>query len=330
MSLALEGARMNAIVVAALRFRFCARLSTGPATVEELAAFASTSLRGTQAIADGMVALKLWSVTAGRYANTPTAQALLVPESPSYVGDEQPALFQAWLTAFQDLDRMVRDGVPARSIGGENAASFWSLLTPSLARSGRAIAEEVVRAAGCDAAPEVLDVGGGAGALYALAFLRADPAARVTQLDLPHVNAAARQVVEAAGLADCFRAVDGDYRRPPEIGPVDVAVVSNIIHLESPAEARALLSFCHRCLKPGGRLLLSDWVVDDGRSGPSSALMFNFTMLVLTDQGKSYEQVEVRQMVADAGFRDTELTPIGMLGGRAVLTTAGKPRDGDG
>src|SRR5262245_16512899 len=93
-SLALEGMRLNAIVIAALELKLPSYLEC-PTTISDLARIAGISERGCQAIADGMVALRLWRVTSGRYENTQIAGAALVQSSPEYVGDEQPALFSA-------------------------------------------------------------------------------------------------------------------------------------------------------------------------------------------------------------------------------------------
>src|SRR5690348_7093343 len=83
----LEGLRLNAIIVAAIELRLPGHLARGPLTVSELAQKAKISERGCQAIADGMVALKLWRVAERRYENTSTAQALLMEGAPGYVGN---------------------------------------------------------------------------------------------------------------------------------------------------------------------------------------------------------------------------------------------------
>src|SRR4026207_1230910 len=68
----LEGLRLNAIVAAAIELRVSDHLREGPLTVSELAQQTDISERGCQAIADGMVALKLWRVLDRRYENTST------------------------------------------------------------------------------------------------------------------------------------------------------------------------------------------------------------------------------------------------------------------
>ena len=138
-STALEGARLNALLVAAIELRLPEHLASGPASVAELAQRAGISERGCQAVADGMVALRLWRVGDGIYSNTVLAEASLVPGAPHYVGDEHPALFRSWLPRFEQISELVRAGTPAYAIDSPETLEFWSLLTPVLARRGRAV-----------------------------------------------------------------------------------------------------------------------------------------------------------------------------------------------
>lgn len=309
--LALEGARLNALVVAAIELRLTEHLAAGPATADELARRAGISPRGCQVVADGMVALKLWRVEQGRYANTRAAAEALLPQSPGYVGDEHPALFRAWLGRFARVSELVRSGRAAHAIDGAETRELWSLLTPVLARKGRVVPAQVIRALGLGSgSPRLLDVGGGGGAMYSLAVLGENPAARSTQVDWPEINAQARRRVEQAGLASRFRTIDGDFHEVDFGGAAyDVAVLSHIAHQESPDSNVEILRRIRHALAPGGRLVLVDWVVDDGRSGPPSALLFNLTMLLLSEQGKSYERRELSELLARAGFSAPTFTP---------------------
>jgi SAM-dependent methyltransferase len=308
---ALEGARLNALMVAVLELDLCEHLQTGPATAAELARRAGIAERGCQAVADGMVALKLWRVTDGVYSNTALASQTLVRGSAGYVGDEHPALFRAWLTRFARISEQVRSGMPAFAIDGPETLELWSLLTPLLARRGRGVPQQAIEQLGlASGAPRLLDVGGGAGGLYALALLTRNPKARVTQVDWPHINRAARTHLEEAGAADRFETLDGDFHAVP-FGEdrFDVGILSHIVHQESPESALQVLRRIAAALRPGGRVVIVDWVVDDGRAGPSSALVFNLTMLLLSDAGKSYERREYRDLLARSGFGEPSFTP---------------------
>jgi hypothetical protein len=60
--------------------------------------------------------------------------------------------------------------------------------------------------------------------------------------------------------------------------------------------------------------------VDDGRTGPSSALVFNLTMLLLSGAGKSYERRELAGLLAQGGFDEPSFVPTDDMSVMAVAT----------
>jgi SAM-dependent methyltransferase len=303
---ALEGARINALLVAALDLRLCDHLARGPATVAELARRAGISERGCQAVADGMVGCRLWRVDDGRYANTRLAEQWLLPASDDYVGDEHPALFRAWLPMFSRITSLVADGVPAYTADSPEMIDLWAELTPTLARKGRDVVRQAIAMLELGVgSPHLLDIGGGARATYSRALLELNPSASATQVDWPDINRDARSTIEAAGYAGRFRTLDGDFHET-DFGAecFDVVVLSHIVHLEGPDSNREMLRRVARALRPGGSVAIADWIVADGRTGPASSLFFNLTMLLLSEEGKSYEREEIRQLLLDSGFEE--------------------------
>ncbi|MCC7257264.1 MAG: methyltransferase domain-containing protein [Gammaproteobacteria bacterium] len=305
-AIALEGGRLNALLIAALEHRLCDLLRAGPSTVGELAAKAGISPRGCQAVADGMVGMRLWSVADGRYQNSKMAEKLLCSDSPDFVGAEHVFLFRHWTRIFLDIGKYVASGKPPYAIDSPQTLEFWSQLTPAIAKNGRPVVAEAIRRFGLDTgAVALLDVGGGGSCLYGAALLAANPRATATQADWPHINAAARAVVDAQGDGARFATIDGDFH-DTDFGAAafDAVVISNIVHQESPDQNLALFRRVRRALKDGGRIILVDWFVEDGRTGPPPSLYFNLTMLLLTEEGKSYEKAEIGRLLQEAGFVD--------------------------
>jgi|SRR5579883_3041998 len=308
----LDGARLNFALAAALELHLFEHLAAAPATAAELAARAGVSERGAQALLDAFVALALVQVAEGRYRLGSGAAEVLTPRGAFYVGDEHGRLLRAALRWTSRLTETVRGGHPGVAIDDPALLEFWTLLTPMIARYGRPVAAAAIEKLGLrDGSPSLLDVGGGM-ALYSLALLTANPRARATQADWPHINRQARAAVEQAGVADRFDTLDGDFRQIDfGEGRYDVTVASNIVHQESPDSNRSLFARLHRALKPGGRLLVSEFVVDDGRAGPPPSLLFNLNMLGMTEAGKSYERRELTALITAAGFAPPSFTPVG-------------------
>lgn len=319
----LDGARLQFALVTAIELHLFEHLSKGPATAAELATRAGVSERGAQALLDTFLAVGLVDLEAGRYRNGAGADLMLVPGKPNYVGDEHGPMLRQQVQWLSRLGDAVRTGKSVVAIDDPSVLAFWTHLTPMIGRMNKPIAEQAVRELGlAEGAPALLDVGGGM-AVYSLAVLAANPRARATQADWPHINASARALVEKQGDGARFETIDGDFRRTDlGQGRFDVAVLSNIMHQESPASNRELLGRLHRALRPGGHLVVAEFVVEDGRTGPPMPLLFNLNMLALADGGKSYEQRELTALVTDAGFAAPRFVPAGPV---ATLVIAARP-----
>jgi SAM-dependent methyltransferase len=323
-SFALEGARLNAVVIAVIELKLSEYLTDKPMTASELAEAASISERGAQVIADAMVALKIWRVEDRTYSNTAVSEALLLPNSESYVGEQHPELFRLWLPIFQQATDLVTEGRPAHAIDSPETLNLWSVLTPVLARTGRAVAKTAIE--NLDLAhgqTDLLDVGGGGEALYSAALLSTNPEATATQIDWPHINDLAESAVGKTGQGARFRRIDGDFHDAP-IAPesYDVVVISHILHQESFESTKDLLGRVFAGLRSGGHVVISDWIVDDGRTGPAPALLFNFTMLLLSGDGKSYERGEIFEALESQGFQQARTVAADS---RTTLVFAQKP-----
>lgn len=318
----LSGLRMNAALVAVIELGLCGHLAAGPCTAQELAGRAAISARGAQALLDVLVGLALCEVEGGVYRNGPVADAYLVPGRPTYVGDEEAKQFRAAYSSWAKLTDTVRTGAPAHDNDSPEMLAFWTVLTPAIARRARPLAEAAVTLLGLTTGEvSLLDVGGGA-ALYSLALLRQNPRARATQLDWPHINRIAAEEVEKAGLSERFSTLDGDFRATSPGGPYDVAVLSNIVHQESASTVKDLMTRLRAALRPGGRLLVSEFLVDDGRTGPTHSLLFNLNMLLNTRDGRSYERSPLARLCLDAGFEEPTFHRLGPVSTLVVAARA--------
>ena len=150
---------------------------------------------------------------------------------------------------------------------------------------------------------------GGSG-VYSAVWLGMNPRARSTQVDWANVNRIAREFVGRHGVADRFRTVDGDFHEVDlGSGEYDIALYSHIAHQESPAENIGMFRRLRTALKPGGTLLISDFVVDDDRSGPPFPLIFRSEMLLRTRAGATWRRADYEAWLREAGFGRIDFEP---------------------
>lgn len=298
------GVWATAILGAAASHSLFTHLENGEGTADKLAKRAGISERGAQSLLDGLVGIGLVELRDGTYRNTAEASAFLIEGRPAYLGG-LAKVFLADVGNWSALPEVVRTGVPVMAETHDVAnSSSWEELVPAiapLAAPVAMIAADALRLADTGEI-SILDVGGGSG-IYSAIWLGINPAARSTQLDWRLSNAIARRLVADYGVADRFACIDGDLH-VTDFGTAayDVGVYSQIAHQEGPDDNVAILAKFRRALKPGGTLVISDFIVEDDRSGPFFPLIFASAMLLQSKQGNAWRRADYRSWLAKAGF----------------------------
>lgn len=281
-------------------------LEAGADTASLLAARAGISERGARTLLDGLVSLGLVEVHDGRYRNSPDAATYLVEGKPQCLSDFA-RLKMGHMGALSDLPEVVRAGEPLTNAVVEVADNpHWERLVTAIAAQSAPVAVIAAETLGLADAGEIsiLDVGGGSG-VYSATWLRLNPAARATQLDWRPINAIAGRRLADQGVADRFTCLDGDFHTT-DFGTAayDVAVYSHIAHQESPEDNVEIFARLRDALKPGGTLVVNDYVVADDRSGPPFALVFGAEMLLKSRHGGTWRRADYQSWLTKAGFTD--------------------------
>ncbi|MFI1019047.1 class I SAM-dependent methyltransferase [Streptomyces sp. NPDC020965] len=300
----INGYWATGVVGAAACHSLFTHLEDGAGTAAELAERAGIAPRGAQTLLDGLVGVGLVELSEGRYRNTPEASRYLVDGKPtSLSGFARLKLkHMGGLAALPDV---VRAGGPVRNATTEVADNpHWEEIVPAIAAQSvpaAGIAAEVLGLADAGAVA-ILDVGGGSG-VYSANWLAANPAARSTQLDWEPINVIARRLLAERGLADRFTTVAGDFHTT-DFGTAeyDIALYSHIAHQESPEDNIAVFSRLREALKPGGALVVCDYVVDDDRGGPALPLIFAAEMLLKSARGGTWRRSDYHDWLVKAGF----------------------------
>lgn len=302
----INGYWATGVVGAAAGHSLFTHLEEGADTVAELADRAEIAERGAQTLLDGLVGVGLIEVHEGRYRNTPEASAYLVEGKPtSLCGFARLKLRH--MGGLATLPDVVRAGGPVRDAETEVADNpHWEEIVPAIAAQSVPAATTAAEALGlAEAGPmSILDVGGGSG-VYSAIWLEANRAAHSTQLDWEPINAIARRMVAERGVADRFTTVSGDFHTT-DFGTAeyDIALYSHIAHQEGPEANVAVFSRLRNALKPGGALVVCDYVVDDDRGGPAFPLIFGAEMLLKSKQGRTWRRADYHDWLVKAGFGD--------------------------
>lgn len=281
-------------------------LEDGAANAEQLAACAGISPRGAQTLLDGLVGVGLVEVRDGHYRNSAEASAFLVEGLPTCLSGFAK-LKMGHMAALAGLPDVVRAGGPLTDAVVEVADNpHWEELVQALAAQSVPVAKIAADTLRLAEAGEIsiLDIGGGSG-VYSATWLALNSAARSTQVDWAPINAIARRLLSDRGLADRVGYTDGDFHTA-EFGTSahDIVVYSNIAHQEGPEDNMALFAKVRSALKHGGTLVISDYVVDDDRSGPPFSLAFAGEMLLKSRHGSTWRRADYHTWLTKSGFED--------------------------
>jgi SAM-dependent methyltransferase len=295
-------------------------------TVSECAARLGIAQRPAELLLTACAGLDLLHRTEnGGYENTPVAEAYLVSGSPNYFGGVVQLFDKHSAPGWMRLEEALRENRPT-SYDANGQTSLFDNPDPSFVRgfwegmyslsiwTARVFAEHVEF--GDDS--RVLDVGGG-GAPYDIVLCQRYPGLRATVYDLPQVAGFAREKISAAGLSDRIRVAEGNFLTDPDLpGGHDTIILSMILHDWGVPECRLILEKCLRALPPGGRVVISELLVDDTKDGPLDATLMSIHMLVETF-GRNYTAHEYTTWLTEVGFERVRTTRFAALSANGAV-----------
>jgi len=293
------------VVAAAVELDVFSSIASGAKTAREIASKANADEFALRRMLDSLVALKYLSRKGERYSLSPQSAAFLVRGSELYMeGIDQFAKSQ--MMGWFQLAQTVKSGRPLVPPGDEaGQATFFSILVRCIFPLGFVAAKAAVAAispARRARIKRILDVGGGA-APWSIPFAQTIRGAHVTVLDLPPVIRITREYAARFGIGDRYDYLEGDLRQVDFGGGYDLITLGHIIHGEGRDGGRRLLERSAEALGSRGLLLIAEFIPNNDRTGPASAMMFGINMLLHTPNGDVFTMKDYREWLKAAGFR---------------------------
>jgi ubiquinone/menaquinone biosynthesis C-methylase UbiE len=176
--------------------------------------------------------------------------------------------------------------------------------------AARRISSKIADAYDLSSFNKLLDIGGGSGA-YSIAFLERNPQLNAVIFDLEGVIPIAKEKVRKNNFQDRVNFVVGDFYVNDLPSGCDVALLSAIVHQNSPQQNVELYRKIYHALEPGGTLIIRDHIMDESRTNPPAGALFALNMLVNTQAGDTYTFREVKDTLKTAGFVQVKLVMSG-------------------
>jgi ubiquinone/menaquinone biosynthesis C-methylase UbiE len=296
------------ILDAALEYDFFTLIHKGSQTANEVAREAETDPRATRIVLDGLIALALIEKKDGRYSLLPVSETFLVKGKPSYMGDFRHVALALW-DGMAHLKQSLKTGQPLSRMDTGGELQVWEKLVIGIIPIAEPVAKalcDVLRIGVTRKGLRVLDIAGGS-SIFGMTILTRDPSAQVTQLDWPNVNAVAKKLNRERGLEGKIRFIDGEYHSATlDTNYYDLILASNFCRFESPKGNQELFQKAYAALKPGGSLVVNDFLPNEERTGPTFALRFSVYTLTHTPEGECWTLSQYSDWLKAAGFNSIE------------------------
>jgi 2-hydroxy-4-(methylsulfanyl)butanoate S-methyltransferase len=312
---------------AALHMDIFTLLSKGPLTPSEISAQTNVPKNRVTTLLTVLLGQGLVTSDGEAFENAPGATSFLVKGAKYDFGDYLRYQIDRQMFGFMaNLDSvMTGESAPdavdsyAKWMSDPEEAKLYS---ESQHAGSLGPARSLTRMFDFSDAKTMLDVAGGTGA-FAITFCNANPDLRVTIFDFPNVAVLGESYVGEAGLSDRIEFVGGDALTGDWPGGQDIVLMS---YLFSGVPGDAIPDLARRAfasLNPGGRYIVHDFIVDDDRTGPSLAALWQLQHMTFTPDAVSVTPGWLSGVLQGVGFVDIRVDDL--IPGMTRVVTARKP-----
>lgn len=277
-------------------------------TAGEVAGAIEGDTRAVAMLLNALVAMELLEKEDEHFVNTPLALTFLSKASNKYIGYmimHHHHLVQSWA----QLDVAVKTGKPTRgdAVWGDEERRESFLM--GMFNNAMGIAPTVAGDINLKGKKRLLDLGGGPGT-YAIHFCQANPELQATVFDLPTTRPFMEKTVARFNLADRIDFQPGSYLTDEVPGHYDAAWLSHILHGEGPDDCLAIIQKAVSAVEPGGLIMIHEFILENSMDGPLFPALFALNMLLGTQSGQAYSQIQLEEMLEKTGCRNIERLPF--------------------
>lgn len=297
-----------------------------PKSIDALAREAGIPARRVKTLLAALTALGLIVRDGDRFHNSPASERYLTRGSPASFGEYYRLQVNRQLyPALEHLGAALAGDASHLSVDQEGLlsdpveAEIFSVAQHA-ASLGPAI--RLATAIDLQGSRTLLDVAGGSGA-FAITLCRHYPELAATIIDFPNVIEVARRFVADAGLSERIDLTGGNALDTGWPGDQDVVLMSYLLSAVREDDIATLLASAYRALRPGGLLIVHDFMLDDDEQGPALAAQWFLLGLALQPDAGSFSAATLSVLLAEQGF--TGVSSQTLIPQITKIVVGGKP-----
>ena len=276
-----------------------------PKTIDALAGESGIPAHRMKTLLATLTALGLIVRDGDGFRNSPASERYLTRGSPAYFGEYYRLQINRQIyPALEHLDAGLAGDASNLSVDQEGLLSDPAEAEIfSVAQHAASLGPAIRLATTIDlqGSRTLLDVAGGSGA-FSITLCRHYPELAATIIDFPNVIEVARRFVADAGLSERIDLTGGNALDTDWPGNQDVVLMSYLLSAVKEDDIPTLLASAYRSLRPGGRLIVHDFMLDDDEQGPALAAQWFLLGLALQPDAGSFSAATLSVLLAEPGF----------------------------
>jgi ubiquinone/menaquinone biosynthesis C-methylase UbiE len=300
-------------------------------TIDEIKTACGIDAPRTQTLVTALTAIKcLRRGEGGKYTLSPNTAQYMVTGTRHFYGDYlQYQIGRQFYHTMGNLPEVMKSGVAPSYASWFSDPEVAQTYTQAQHNGSVATAKYLIKKKlQLGGIKDMLDVGGGSGA-FSYVFVGATPGLKSTVLELPEVCRTGNNIKkdQDPDVQQRVNFVELDATSPD--WPVsdtsfDVVLMSYISGSVPEPVIKALYSNAYKALRPGGRLLVHDFMVDDSLTGPALGALWGLQHVTVNATGLGLCPKEIGDRMAAAGFDASKTESMEMIHGMTKLVVAHK------
>lgn len=306
------------ILNAAVQLDVFTAIAKGSTTAKEIAGACGASERGMRILCDALTVNQLLVKSGERYSLTPDSAFFLDSRSPAYMGNAFKFLLRpSMLENMENLAEAVKlGGAPPdrNSLAPDDPiwVDFARGMAPLMVPAAQSIAQLLQPALAKRSSPKVLDIAAGHGT-FGISVAQHASNAHIYAVDWTNVLEVASENAHARGIAERYHTIPGSAFEVEFGKDYDAVLITNFLHHFDASTNVSLLKKVAAALRPGGQVVILEFVPNADRVSPPIPALFSITMLSDTPAGDAYTFTELSEMCRNAGFEGSRLVSLSPL-----------------